>query len=101
MIKYVKFAAMKAWLKITLTLVVFCLVMIAFKPAKAQCSQCAAQVATNSKNGGSAANGLNKGIYLLLAAPYLAVGIVGFVWYKKFRRKDVTLDIQNDKLHLN
>lgn len=92
---------MKALLKITLTLLVFCLVMIAFEPAKAQCSQCAAQIATNSANGGTAANSLNKGIYLLLVAPYLAVGIVGFVWYKKFRRKDITLDIPNDKLHLN
>ncbi|WP_295675136.1 hypothetical protein [uncultured Mucilaginibacter sp.] len=92
---------MKAWLKITITLGILCLVMIAFEPVQAQCSQCAAQVATNSKNGGNAANGLNKGIYLLLAAPYLAVGFVGFIWYKKFRRKNVNLDIQNDKLHLN
>ncbi|MDR3693283.1 hypothetical protein [Mucilaginibacter sp.] len=92
---------MKAWLRLTLALGVLCLVMIVFEPAKAQCSQCAAQVATNSKNGGNAANGLNKGIYLLLAAPYLAVGFVGLIWYKKFRRKNVNLDIQNDKLHLN
>jgi len=92
---------MKALLRVTLILLVFCLVMIAFEPVKAQCSQCAAQVATNSKNGGSAANGLNKGIYFLLVAPYLAVGIVGFVWYKKFRRKNVNLDMQNEKLHLN
>jgi hypothetical protein len=92
---------MKAWLKITLTLGVFYLLLIAFEPAKAQCSQCSAQVATNSKNGGTAANGLNNGILFLLAAPYLAVAAVGFIWYKKFRRKNVSLDIQNDKLHLN
>jgi len=92
---------MKEWLKITLMLLVFCLVMIAFEPAKAQCSQCAAQVATNSNTCGTAANGLNNGIYFLLVAPYLAVAIVGFVWYKKYRRKNVNLDIPNEKLHLN
>lgn len=75
--------------------------IIGLAPVFAQCSQCAAQVATNSKNGGTAANGLNNGILFLLAAPYLAVAIVGWVWYKKYRRKNVTLEIRNEKLHLN
>jgi len=71
---------MKASLKIALFLIVFGLMLISVKPVKAQCAQCAATVATNTKNGGTAANGLNKGIIFLLAAPYLAVGVVGFVW---------------------
>ena len=92
---------MKSSLKIALFLIVFGLMLISVKPVKAQCAQCAATVATNTKNGGTAANGLNKGIIFLLAAPYLAVGVVGFVWYKKFRRKNVSIDMRNEKLHLN
>ena len=92
---------MKASLKTLLILIVLGLMLTSVKPVKAQCAQCAATVATNSKNGGSAANGLNKGIVFLLAAPYLAVGVVGFVWYKKFRRKNVSIDMRDEKLHLN
>jgi hypothetical protein len=97
----VNFAFMKAILKIVLVLVLFGLMVFNVKPVAAQCSTCSAQVATNSKNGGTAANGLNAGIIFLLACPYLAVGVVGFVWYKKFRRKNVALDFKNEKLHLN
>ncbi len=92
---------MKASLKTALFLIVFGLMLVSVKPVKAQCAQCAATVATNTKNGGTAANGLNKGIMFLLAAPYLAVGVVGFVWYKKFRRKNVSIDMRDEKLHLN
>jgi hypothetical protein len=88
-------------LKTVLILVAFGIMMISVKPAHAQCSQCAAQVETSSKNGSSAANGLNSGILFLLAAPYLAVGIVGFVWYRKYRRKNVNIEMPAEKLHLN
>jgi hypothetical protein len=92
---------MKASLKTLLFLIVFGLMLLSVKPVKAQCAQCAATVATNTKNGGKVANGLNKGIMFLLAAPYLAVGVVGFVWYKKFRRKNVSIDMRDERLHLN
>jgi hypothetical protein len=88
-------------LRTLLILVVFGIAMISVKPAHAQCSQCAAQVETSSKNGSSAANGLNSGILFLLAAPYLAVGVVGFVWYRKYRRKNVNIEMPAEKLHLN
>ena len=74
---------------------------ISIKPVKAQCAQCGAAVATNKANGGNVADGLNKGILFLLAAPYLVVATAGFIWYKKYRRKDVNLDIRDEKLHLN
>jgi hypothetical protein len=92
---------MKASLKTALFLILFGLMFISIKPVKAQCAQCAATIESNSKNGGTAANGLNKGILFLLAAPYIAVGAIGFLWYKKYRRKNVNLDINNKKLHLN
>ncbi len=79
----------------------FGLMLLSREPANAQCSQCAANVATNRANGSSTADGLNHGIMYLLAAPYLAIGVLGFVWYKKYRRKNVDLNMRDEKLHLN
>jgi len=92
---------MKAILKTLFFPVIFCLMVISAKPVKAQCAQCAATVETNTKNGGNAARGLNKGIMFLLAAPYLVVTAGGLIWYKKYRRKNVDMNIRNEKLHLN
>lgn len=87
--------------KILLFVIAFGLMLAVRQPAKAQCAVCAANVASNVKDGGKAANGLDHGIMYLLAAPYLAVGILGYVWYKKYRRKDVNLDMRDENLHLN
>ena len=92
---------MKTSLKTALFLIVFGLVLISVNPVKAQCSQCAATIESNSKNGGTAANGLNHGILFLLAAPYIAAGAIGFLWYKKYRRRNVSINISNKKLDLN
>ena len=92
---------MKKSLKRALFFIVFCLLVLSIKPAKAQCAQCAATVESNAKSGDKTANGLNKGILFLLAAPYLAVAAVGLIWYKKYRRKNVNIDIRDEKLHLN
>ncbi|AYL98768.1 hypothetical protein [Mucilaginibacter celer] len=92
---------MKNGFKIILFVLAFGLMLIARQPADAQCAQCAAQVETNAQSGSSKTRGLNNGILFLLAAPYLAVAVCGYVWYKKYRRKDVKLDIRSEKLHLN
>lgn len=92
---------MKRGLKSALFLIVFGLMIISAKPVMAQCAQCAATVESNAKSGGTTANGLNKGIIFLLVMPYIAVAAVGFLWYKKFRRKNVNIDMANEKLHLN
>jgi type III secretory pathway component EscU len=92
---------MKTSLKISLILLMFGLMIVSVVPAFAQCAQCAAAIKTNAANGSVTANGLNNGILFLLGAPYLAIGVVAYVWYKKFRRKDITLEVQNEKLHLN
>ena len=55
-------------------------------------------VETNTQNGGKQANGLNQGIMYLLAAPYLAVAVVGYIWYKKYRRKNVDLNMRERKI---
>ena len=92
---------MKKGLITALFFIVFGLIMISVKPVKAQCAQCAATIESNAKSGDKTANGLNKGILFLLAAPYLAVAAVGLVWYKKYRRKNVNITMRNEKLHLN
>lgn len=88
-------------LKIFVFVFAFGLFMANHTPAKAQCSICTSNVATNKANGGKTANGLNHGIVYLLAAPYLAVCVVGYVWYKKFRRKNVDLQMGSERFNLN
>jgi hypothetical protein len=75
------------------------LLVISVVPVKAQCAMCAATVESGAKTG--KANGLNNGIMYLLGAPYLAVAAVAYIWYKKYRRKDVDLNMRNEKLNLN
>ncbi|HNP08044.1 MAG TPA: hypothetical protein PKN99_10480 [Cyclobacteriaceae bacterium] len=61
--------------------------------AYAQCAMCRATLENNVSNGepGIAA-GINFGILYLFFAPYLAVGVVAFFWYKTTKsnaRKDL------------
>ncbi len=62
---------------------------------------CTVAVESNAKSGAHATKGLNNGIMYLLAAPYLAIGVVGFIWYKKYRRKNVHIEMRGEKLNLN
>ncbi|MVN21139.1 hypothetical protein [Mucilaginibacter arboris] len=80
---------------------VLALLFLSTEPVKAQCAMCAANAETSHNSGNNKADGLNKGIMVLLAAPYLAVAVVGFIWYKRFRRKNIALNMRNEKLNLN
>ena len=88
-------------MKKVLILIVFYLMLLGSAEVKAQCAMCSTTVESNQKSGAHTANGLNNGIIYLLAAPYLAVGIVGIIWYKKYRRKNVELNVPHEKLNLN
>lgn len=92
---------MKKGLKILFIVTAFGLMLLSREPAKAQCAVCAANVASNVKDGKKTADGLNHGIMYLLAAPYIAVAALGYIWYKKYRRKNVDLNMREEKLHLN
>jgi hypothetical protein len=93
---------MKRVSKIILFVIALGLMVGLKQPVKAQCAQCAATVETNTKSGGNAAKGLNKGILFLLGAPYFVVAVGGYVWYKKYRRKNVNLnDMHRERLNLN
>jgi hypothetical protein len=67
----------------------------------AQCAMCNLNAENSVKNGNTEGKGLNNGILYLLAAPYLAIAGVGFVWYKKYRRKNVALNVKDEKINLN
>ena len=88
-------------LKLLFAALLFAALLNGVNTAGAQCAMCTTTVETNAKNGGSISKGLNNGVFVLLSAPYLAVAIVGFVWYRKYRRKNVSLKMGGEKLHLN
>jgi lysozyme family protein len=69
--------------------------------SNAQCAMCQATVESNLKSGGTTGSGLNGGIMYLLAAPYLAIAGIGLLWYKKYRKKNIAINIKEDKIHLN
>lgn len=68
---------------------------------QAQCAMCTLNAENSVKNGNTQGKGLNNGILYLLAAPYLAIAGVGYVWYKKYRRKNVALHVKDEKINLN
>lgn len=49
-----------------------------------QCAMCRAVL--ESEGNTNAAEGVNNGIVFLMAMPYLLVGVVGYVIYKKIRK---------------
>ncbi len=90
-------------IKKTLSIVFLLIFLAALTPTEslAQCPMCKASVEANQKGGGKTGNGLNSGIMYLLAAPYLAVAAVGFLWYKKYRKKNIEIKMKDQKLNLN
>ena len=51
--------------------------------ASAQCAMCRATLENNLSNGNiGIAAGINVGIMYLFFAPYLAVGVIGYLWYR-------------------
>lgn len=54
--------------------------------AVAQCAMCRATVETSMADGNiTIAAGLNMGIFYLLAAPYILISVIAYLWYKKSR----------------
>ncbi len=52
----------------------------------AQCAMCRTQLEVNVSSGDvGIAAGLNTGILYLLSLPYLAIMVLGYVWYKHSR----------------
>ncbi|MEY5069815.1 MAG: hypothetical protein RLZ47_1677 [Bacteroidota bacterium] len=79
----------------------FLSLLITSAEVQAQCAMCTLNAENSVKNGNTQGKGLNNGILYLLAAPYLAIAGVGYVWYKKYRRKNVALHVKDEKINLN
>lgn len=75
---------MKKYLIICLFIISFTILAVA---AEAQCSIC---TKTAMQLGDKPAQGLNAGILYLMSVPYIAIGIVGYKWWKV--RKDEGAD---------
>jgi hypothetical protein len=69
-----------------LLLFLFFFVLLNITDVAAQCAMCRATLENNMSNGNPGiAAGINTGILYLLAMPYLAVTILGYLWFKSSR----------------
>ncbi|MCE2614085.1 hypothetical protein LVD13_14005 [Flavobacteriaceae bacterium D16] len=61
------------------------LFLLAFLPlvAKAQCAMCRAVLESGDNN--AVAEGINNGIVYLMAIPYILVGVIFYLVYRKMR----------------
>jgi hypothetical protein len=66
-------------------LLVFILLFFSTELA-AQCPMCKMSAESNMKGGGTFGNGLNAGIFYMLATPYLLVGTIGFIWWRNRKK---------------
>ena len=63
--------------------ILFVFIMLTNLNAFAQCAMCRTTLENNVSNGDpSMAEGINIAILYLLAMPYLAVMVLGYLWYK-------------------
>lgn len=81
---------MKTFLPKVICCVVASVVLLASQ-VQAQCAMCSLTAQAATENGNSQGFGLNDGILFLLAMPYLAVLVIGVLWYRKYRRKPVAV----------
>jgi len=87
--------------KVFLTLILFALIFIVAPNVNAQCAMCTINAEQGVKNGNTQAAGLNTGVIYLLVIPYILATVVGIIWYKKYRKKNVHLDMKSDRINLN
>jgi hypothetical protein len=88
------------FLKVFVIFIVLSLILVSAE-SNAQCAMCTATVESNLKSGGTTGSGLNSGIMYLLAVPYLAMAAIGILWYKKYRKKNITINMKESKINLN
>ncbi len=70
--------------KISILIVI---VLLSQVQSYAQCAMCRATLENNISNGNiGIAAGINVGIMYLFFAPYIAVGVLAFFWYRSSRQ---------------
>lgn len=74
-------------LRILLTVSILVLLTLLGPELHAQCAMCKASAEEGAKDGNMQSATLNAGIMYLLVMPYLAFCVIGFLWYRNFKRK--------------
>jgi len=74
---------MKTLKKITILILLLAINVSAFS----QCAMCKAVVESDLASGGTTAKGINNGILYLMAFPYILVIVVGYFFYKNYKKK--------------
>ncbi|WP_131539486.1 hypothetical protein [Pedobacter nototheniae] len=87
--------------KVVFILFLFALTFAITPKVNAQCAMCSINAEQGVKNGNTQAEGLNTGVIYLLCIPYLMAIIVGVVWYKKYRKKNIQINMKNEPVNLN
>ncbi|MBC6109074.1 hypothetical protein ACFOG5_12865 [Pedobacter fastidiosus] len=87
--------------KIIFVLFLFALTFAISPNVNAQCAMCSINAEQGVKNGNTVSAGLNTGVLYLLAIPYIMAMVVGVIWYKKYRKKNVHLNMKNEPFNLN
>ncbi len=65
------------------------LIILAFSSSdlSAQCAMCKASAEDGAQNGNMQSATLNYGIMYLLAMPYVALSVIGYLWYRNYKRR--------------
>lgn len=85
--RFISYMHKKYWLLGLLFVVGF---LLFSDPAQAQCSMCKVTAESSIEDGKSSiALGLNTGILYLASFPYLLIGILIFLWYRRYKRKQL------------
>jgi len=66
------------------TLILILLMLLPLADVEAQCAMCRAALKSSTDN--SAAEAINDGIIYLMAFPYILMGGIGYIVYRKFRK---------------
>lgn len=66
---------------------IFAAVLLFFQVGNAQCAMCRAAIETEGNS--TKAEALNDGIVYLMIAPYLLVGVIGYIIYRMRKSKQV------------
>ncbi|MCX8491551.1 MAG: hypothetical protein ORN54_10835 [Cyclobacteriaceae bacterium] len=72
---------------------VFVFFLLLNTQTSAQCAMCRATLENNISNGNiGIAAGINFGILYLFAAPYLAIAVLAYFWYRTSKQNERKLD---------
>ena len=67
--------------------ILFLFLAFAHSELSAQCAMCKASAEAGNTDGNLQSATLNYGIMYLLVMPYLAFCVIGYLWYRNYKRK--------------